>query len=111
MVKMPTPQPAWHVDPSNNRAHDAMLMKATVGANLSEIRSARLRHEETMNQIMQSHKEKVQEARRQFKSNIQQQIEQGSLTFAEAAEAEAALSNEENQQEKEVCWPTMGQGW
>lgn len=55
-----------------------------------------------MERMSREHQDQVKEGRRQFKSNIQSQILEGGLTFAEAAEAEAAMIVEENKREREL---------
>jgi hypothetical protein len=50
--------------------------------------------------MLQEHQVQVDEGHHHFKANIQSQIQEGSLTFAEAAEAEAAMIVEENERER-----------
>lgn len=103
LITLPPPYPR-HYPAVNNSHPDLITYRTTVRSisDLSEIRATRHRHQVHIDQLQQDHQAKIQEGRRQFKSNIQQQIEQGSITFAEAAEAEAALGVDEKRLEKEL---------
>ncbi|KAL1965054.1 hypothetical protein VTN77DRAFT_6114 [Rasamsonia byssochlamydoides] len=103
LITLPPPYPR-HYPAVNNSHPDLITYRTTVRSisDLSEIRATRRRHQVHIEQLQQDHQAKIQEGRRQFKSNIQQQIEQGGITFAEAAEAEAALGVEEKRLEKEL---------
>ncbi|PYH93005.1 hypothetical protein BO71DRAFT_484964 [Aspergillus ellipticus CBS 707.79] len=103
LVTLPPPYPRHY--PAVNNSHPDLVSYRTLVrsiTDLSEIKATRQRHQTEMDDLFQDHKERVKESRRQFKANIQNQIQQGSITFAEAAEAEAALVVEENRLEKEL---------
>ncbi|KAB8074095.1 hypothetical protein BDV29DRAFT_174170 [Aspergillus leporis] len=101
LITLPPPYPRHH--PAVNNSHPDLVNYRTLVraiSDLSVIKSTRQRHESEMDILSQSHQKRLQEGRRHFKANIQSQIEQGSITFAEAAEAEAALIMEENKLER-----------
>lgn len=103
LVTLPPPYPRHH--PAVNNSHpDLVSYRTTVRSisDLSEVKSTRQRHRIQLENMQQDHQRKIQEGRRQFRSNIQSQIQQGSITFAEAAEAEAALALEEKRLEKDL---------
>lgn len=104
LVTLPPPYPRHH--PAVNNSHpDLVAYRTTVRSisDLSEIKVTRQRHDSEMDRLTQEHQERIQESHRQFKSNIQSQILEGSITFAEAAEAEAALIVEDKQLERELA--------
>ncbi|KAL2001003.1 hypothetical protein VTN02DRAFT_2348 [Thermoascus thermophilus] len=101
LVTLPPPFPRHH--PAVNNSHpDLVSYRTTVRSisDLSEVKGTRQRHRIQLENMQQEHQRKIQEGRRQFRSNIQSQIQQGSITFAEAAEAEAALALEEKRLEE-----------
>lgn len=103
LITLPPPYPR-HYPAVNNNHPDLVSYRTTVRSisDLSEIKSTRMRHKLQVEKMRQDHQQKIQDGRRQFRANIQSQIEQGSITFAEAAEAEAALALEEKRLEKEL---------
>ncbi|KAG2419532.1 hypothetical protein HFD88_004328 [Aspergillus terreus] len=103
LITLPPPYPRHH--PAVNNSHPDLVTYRTVVrsiSDLSEVKATRQRHNSEIETLRRSHQERLREGRRAFKANIQSQIEQGSITFAEAAEAEAALIVEENQMEREL---------
>lgn len=104
LITLPPPYPRRH--PAVNNSHpDLVIYRTTVRSisDLSEIKATRQRHKSEMERLTQEHQQRVQDRHRQFKTNIQSQIQEGSVTFAEAAEAEAALIVEENNLERELA--------
>lgn len=103
-ITLPPPYPRHH--PAVNNSHpDLVAYRTTVRwiSDLSEIKATRQRHRLQVERLQEEHQERIQEARRQFKSNIHSQIAQGSITFAEAAEAEAAMTVEEHKLDRELA--------
>ncbi|PYH45297.1 uncharacterized protein BP01DRAFT_356782 [Aspergillus saccharolyticus JOP 1030-1] len=103
LITLPPPYPRHY--PAVNNSHPELVTYRTLVrsiTDLSEIKATRQRHETDMGVLFQKHLTRVKEGRRQFKANIQSQIQEGSITFAEAAEAEAALIVEENTLEREL---------
>ncbi|KAH1277702.1 hypothetical protein KXW98_001185 [Aspergillus fumigatus] len=103
LITLPPPYPRHH--PAVNNSHPDLVAYRTLVrsiSDLSEIKATRQRHQSEGERLLKNHRETVDEGRRQFKANIQSQIQQGSITFAEAAEAEAALIEEENRLEREL---------
>jgi len=101
LITLPPPYPR-HYPAVNNSHPDLVSYRTTVRSvtDLSEIKSTRQRYKDDVENMVQEHKSQVEEGRRQFKSNIQSQIQEGGLTFAEAAEAEAAMVVDENKRER-----------
>jgi hypothetical protein len=103
LVTLPPPYPRHH--PAVNNSHpDLVVYRTTVRSisDLSEIKATRQHNKLHIEQLRKEHQTKIRGTRQQFKSNLQQQIQQGSITFAEAAEAEAALGLDEQQMEREL---------
>lgn len=103
LITLPPPYPRHH--PAVNNSHpDLVVYRTTVRSisDLSEIKATRQRHESEMDKLVQKHQKRTQESHRQFKANIQSQIQEGGITFAEAAEAEAAMIVEDNKLEREL---------
>lgn len=97
LITLPPPYPR-HYPAVNNNHPDLVSYRTLVRAisDLSEIKSMRQQHDSDVDRIVQEHQERTKDSRQQFKDNIQYQIQHGSLSFAEAAEAEAALVLDEN---------------
>ncbi|KAB8239345.1 uncharacterized protein BDW43DRAFT_1717 [Aspergillus alliaceus] len=104
LITLPPPYPRHH--PAVNNSHPDLVNYRTLVRSISDlsvIKSTRQRHKSEIESLSQSHQERMQEGRRCFKANIQSQIQQGSISFAEAAEAEAALIMEENKLARELA--------
>ncbi|KKK16454.1 hypothetical protein ARAM_005683 [Aspergillus rambellii] len=104
LITLPPPYPRHY--PAVNNSHPELVTYRTVVrsiSDLSEIKSTRQRHASESEALVQSHKARVKDGRRQFKANIQSQIQDGSISFAEAAEAEAALIEEEKKRERDLA--------
>ena len=97
LITLPPPYPR-HYPAVNNSHPDLVSYRTLVRAisDLSEIKSMRQQHDSEVDRMVQEHQEKTKDSRQQFKDNIQYQIQHGSVSFAEAAEAEAALVLDEN---------------
>jgi hypothetical protein len=104
LITLPPPYPRHY--PAVNNSHPDLVSYRTIVrsiTDLSEIKSTRQRYQEDVERMSQEQQEQSKAARRQFKANIQSQIQEGSLTFAEAAEAEAAMLDEENRLERSLA--------
>lgn len=103
LITLPPPYPR-HYPAVNNSHPDLVSYRTTVRSitDLSEIKSTRERYNVDVEKLSREHQDQSKGRRRQFKSNIQSQILEGGLTFAEAAEAEAAMIVEENKREREL---------
>ncbi|KAE8372901.1 hypothetical protein BDV26DRAFT_273203 [Aspergillus bertholletiae] len=104
LITLPPPYPRHH--PAVNNSHPDLVNYRTLVRSISDlsvVKSTRERHESEIKGLKQNHQERMQDGRRCFKANIQSQIEQGSINFAEAAEAEAALIMEENKLARELA--------
>ncbi|KAE8358405.1 hypothetical protein BDV27DRAFT_69836 [Aspergillus caelatus] len=103
LITLPPPYPRHH--PAVNNSHPDLVNYRTLVRSISDlsvVKSTRERHQSEIKSLKQNHQERMQDGRRCFKANIQSQIEQGSISFAEAAEAEAALIMEENKLAREL---------
>lgn len=104
LVTLPPPYPRHH--PAVNNSHpDLVVYRTTVRSisDLSEVRATREQYKQQMAQLKQEHETKIRENRKFFTANIQQQIQEGSIKYAEAAEAEAALEAEEQKKQRELA--------
>ncbi|KIW15655.1 hypothetical protein PV08_05704 [Exophiala spinifera] len=100
-ITLPPPYPRHH--PAVNNSHPRLVAYRKAVRNLSdlsEIQRRRGRHDLSVEALRAEHQRKLSEGRQTFKANIQQQIEEGSITYADAAEAERALRLEEHAAEK-----------
>ncbi|CEO60215.1 hypothetical protein PMG11_04853 [Penicillium brasilianum] len=104
LVTMPPPYPR-HYPAVNNSHPDLVSYRTTVRSitDLSEIKATRERYKVDIEKMTQEYRDQVNEGRRQFKANIQSQIQEGSLSFAEAAEAEAAMLVDQNKRERDLA--------
>lgn len=102
-ITLPPPYPR-HYPAVNNSHPDLVTYRTTVRSisDLSEIRTTRERHKAQAEKMQTDHQDKIQQNRRQFRSNVQNEIQKGNITFAEAAQAEASLGDEEKRLEKEM---------
>ncbi|KAL5336800.1 hypothetical protein BJX70DRAFT_371581 [Aspergillus crustosus] len=101
LITLPPPYPRHY--PAVNNSHPELVTYRTVVRSISdhsEIKATRQRHVSESETLWATHKQRLKENRRQFRANIQSQIQDGSITFAEAAEAEAALIEDENKHER-----------
>ncbi|KAJ9291981.1 hypothetical protein DTO021C3_421 [Paecilomyces variotii] len=103
LITLPPPYPR-HYPAVNNSHPDMVTYRTTVRSitDLSEIRTTRERHKAQMEKTRAEHQDKIQQNRLQFRSNVQNEIQRGNITFAEAAQAEATLADEEKLLEKEM---------
>ncbi|KAL4921733.1 hypothetical protein BDW62DRAFT_174355 [Aspergillus aurantiobrunneus] len=101
LITLPPPYPRHY--PAVNNSHPELVTYRTVVRSISdhsEIKATRQRHASDSEALWTAHNDSIKENRRQFRANIQNQIQDGSISFAEAAEAEAALIEDENQRER-----------
>ncbi|KAL4976642.1 hypothetical protein BDW66DRAFT_150803 [Aspergillus desertorum] len=101
LITLPPPYPRHY--PAVNNSHPELVSYRTFVRSISdhtEIKSTRQRHATDSETLWATHRERIREHRRQFRANIQSQIQDGSISFAEAAEAEAALIEDEKQRER-----------
>ncbi|ETN37698.1 uncharacterized protein HMPREF1541_07321 [Cyphellophora europaea CBS 101466] len=100
-ITLPPPYPRHY--PAVNNSHPQLsTYRLTVRSlsDLSEIKSRKARHQISIEALRNEHKQKIGDSRQHFKNNIQAQIAEGSISYAEAAEAEAALRVEEQSANK-----------
>ncbi|KAL4752933.1 hypothetical protein BDW72DRAFT_47285 [Aspergillus terricola var. indicus] len=101
LITLPPPYPRHY--PAVNNSHPELVSYRTLVRSISdhtEIKSTRQRHATDSDSLWAAHRARIKDHRRQFRANIQSQIQDGSISFAEAAEAEAALIEDENQRER-----------
>jgi hypothetical protein len=102
-ITLPPPYPRHH--PAVNNSHPDLVVYRTAVRNMSdlgEITARKSRYQQSVNALRTEHSRKVSDSRRTFKSEIRTQVEEGSLTYAEAAEAEQALQLEVQETEKKA---------
>ncbi|KEF58291.1 uncharacterized protein A1O9_06217 [Exophiala aquamarina CBS 119918] len=102
-ITLPPPYPRHY--PAVNNSHPKLAASRNLVRTLSdltELEDRRSRVNVSVEALRTEHKRKIREAQRTFKENIHAQISEGSITYAEAAEAEQALKLDENKQEK-IC--------
>lgn len=100
-ITLPPPYPRHY--PAVNNSHPKLAASRNTVRTLSqltELEDRRSRHNLSVEALRSEHKRKIQERQAAFKANIQAQIGDGSISYAEAAEAEQALKLEEHRHEK-----------
>ncbi|OQV04800.1 hypothetical protein CLAIMM_09628 [Cladophialophora immunda] len=100
-ITLPPPYPRHH--PAVNNSHPKLATYRKLVrtlSDLSELQNRKSRHDLSVEALRTEHKRKIAEGQKNFRTNISAQINEGSITYAEAAEAEQALKMEENMSEK-----------
>lgn len=101
-ITLPPPYPRHY--PAVNNSHPKLStyrnLVRTLG-DLGDLENRRSRHLVSVEALRTEHKKKTTEQQKIFRVNMQEQINEGSISYAEAAEAEQALRLEERQAEKE----------
>ncbi|KAL1952904.1 hypothetical protein VTO42DRAFT_3955 [Malbranchea cinnamomea] len=103
LVTLPPPYPR-HYPAVNNNHPDLSFYRSTVRSvsDLSELKITKQNYQIKVNGLREEHEKRLQEERRHFKAGMNRGIEEGSISYAEAAEAEAIRRDEEHEQEKEL---------
>ena len=102
-ITLPPPYPRHH--PAVNNSHPDLVVYRTAVRNMSDLEDVtarKSRYQQSIGALRTEHTRRMSESRRTFKSEIRAQVEEGSLTYAEAAEAEQALQLEEHEAEKKA---------
>ncbi len=102
-ITLPPPYPRHY--PAVNNNHPKLSIYRTLVrtlSDLSDLQNRRSRHDLSVEALRTEHKRKISEGQKNFRANISAQIQDGSITYSEAAEAEQALRMQENESEK-VC--------
>ncbi|KIX97133.1 uncharacterized protein Z520_07247 [Fonsecaea multimorphosa CBS 102226] len=100
-ITLPPPYPRHYPAVNNSHPNLASYRKLVrTLSDLSELQNRRSRHNLSVEALRTEHKRKIAEGQKNFRTNISAQINEGSITYAEAAEAEQALKMEENLSEK-----------
>lgn len=101
-ITLPPPYPR-HYPAVNNSHPDLAGYRTTVRmlSDLSDAKSRQSRHKMSIEAMRHDRFNKTSEIRRAFKLNIQGQIAEGSISYAEAAEAEKLAKAEEHEIEKQ----------
>ncbi|PGH02058.1 hypothetical protein GX51_04870 [Blastomyces parvus] len=102
-ITLPPPYPR-HYPAVNNNHPDLLYYRSTVRSvsDLTEVQETKQAHQIKLEQLQHEHQIKMKESRRAFRSDMNTRIEQGTLSYAEAAEAEAVHRVEEQKCEKEL---------
>jgi hypothetical protein len=101
LVTLPPPYPRHY--PAVQNQHPDLLSYRTLVRTVSdytELASRRARYTSGIEALQKESQSRIAENRRNFRINIQAQIQEGSISYAEAAEAEAAMKSEEHAAEK-----------
>ena len=102
LVTLPPPYPRHY--PAVNNSHPDLVSYRTIVRSVSdfqEVSARKKRYRMNMEALRNDHEHKIMDNRHIFRSNTRSQIEDGSITFAEAAEAEESLRLEERDLEKQ----------
>ncbi len=102
-ITLPPPYPRHYPAVNNSHPNLANYRLTVRGlSDMNEIKARKSRHSISLEALRNEHKQKLTTVRQEFKTNVQAQIQDGTITYAEAAEAEEALRQEEFQAEKET---------
>jgi hypothetical protein len=102
LVTLPPPYPRHY--PAVNNSHPDLVSYRTIVRSVSdfqEVTARKKRYRVNMEALQKDTEQKILDNRFTFRSNIRAQIEDGSISFAEAAEAEEALKLDEHELEKQ----------
>lgn len=101
-VTLPPPYPR-HFPAVNNNHPDLADYRTSVRmlSDLSDARARQHRHKISIEAMKQDRKAKIAEIQQHFRTNIQGQISDGSISYAEAAEAEKLVKSEEYSLDRE----------
>ena len=100
-ITLPPPYPRHY--PAVNNSHPKLSVYRNLVrtlSDLSELNDRKSRHLLSVEALRAEHTRKVADGQKNFRANISAQINDGSLTYSEAAEAEQALRLQENESEK-----------
>ncbi|PGH08485.1 hypothetical protein AJ79_05974 [Helicocarpus griseus UAMH5409] len=102
-VTLPPPYPR-HYPAVNNSHPDLLYYRSTVRSvsDLAEVQKIKHAHKMTLEKLQHEYEVQLNESRRAFRSTMNTRLERGSLSYAEAAEAEAVHLVEEQKHEKEL---------
>ncbi|EXJ85645.1 hypothetical protein A1O1_06011 [Capronia coronata CBS 617.96] len=101
-ITLPPPYPRHY--PAINNGHPRLSTYRNAVRTLSdlnELQSRRSRHNVAVEALRAEHVRTVNERQQSFQAHVQVQISEGSISYAEAAEAEQALRLEDHKAEKE----------
>ncbi|EER23539.1 hypothetical protein CPC735_049090 [Coccidioides posadasii C735 delta SOWgp] len=104
LITLPPPYPR-HYPGVNNNHPDLGFYRTTVRSvtELSELREAYQNHETKFQKLREDHQRKVKEERQDFRFRVNQAIEEGTISYADAADAEAGRKAKENEAEKKLA--------
>ena len=103
LVTLPPSYPR-HYPAVNNNHPDLSFYRSTVRSvsDLSEVKVTKQGYEDRVKELREKYEARLQEERRNFRAGVNCGIEEGSISYAEAAEAEAVRKTEEHEQEREL---------
>ncbi|ETI28646.1 hypothetical protein G647_01097 [Cladophialophora carrionii CBS 160.54] len=100
-ITLPPPYPRHYPAVNNNHPKLAVYRNLVrLLSDLSELKDRRSRHNLSVEALRTEHKRKISDGQKNFRANISAQINDGSITYTEAAEAEQVLRLQENEAEK-----------
>ncbi|EZF31039.1 hypothetical protein H101_05341 [Trichophyton interdigitale H6] len=103
LVTLPPPYPR-HYPGVNNNHPDMAFYRTTVRtiSDLSEVHATKASFEKKMKALREKHQKEAQEELRGFRVRMNQGIESGSISYADAADAEAGRQAQANEKEREI---------
>ncbi|KAI1974647.1 hypothetical protein LOZ56_001169 [Ophidiomyces ophidiicola] len=104
LVTLPPPYPR-HYPGVNNNHPDLGFYRTTVRSvtDLSEVREACQNHQIKFQKLRDDYQNRLKEERQSFRLRVNQAIEEGTISYAEAAEAEAGRRGSEREEEKQLA--------
>lgn len=103
LVTLPPPYPR-HYPGVNNNHPDMAFYRTTVRtiSDLSEVHATKASFEKKIKSLREKHQKEAQEELRGFRARMNQGIESGSISYADAADAEAGRRAQANEKEREI---------
>ena len=103
LVTLPPSYPR-HYPAVNNSHPDLSFYRSTVRSvsDLSELKTTKQSYEDKIKELRDKNETRMQEERHNFMAGMNCGIAEGSISYAEAAEAEAVRKSEEHEQEREL---------
>ncbi|KAM5470260.1 hypothetical protein MauCBS54593_004145 [Microsporum audouinii] len=103
LVTLPPPYPR-HYPGVNNNHPDMAFYRTTVRtiSDLSEVHTTKASYEKKIKALREKHQKESQEELRGFRARMNQGIESGAISYAEAADAEAGRQAQADEKERDI---------
>lgn len=101
-ITLPPPYPRHY--PAVNNSHPDLAEYRTTVRMLSDLKDAKncqQRHQVSIRAMREERQNKIKDIKRAFRNNIQSQIDDGTLSYTEAAEVERSVRSEEHTLQRE----------